>query len=77
LVAGHEIVGKILEKGSNVHKFKVGDIVGAGWRRNCCKKCKACSTGNNNLCQEADDDNNTPFPKFGGKFYLLISRICE
>ena len=31
VVPGHEIIGKVMEVGKNVSKFKKGDLVGVGW----------------------------------------------
>lgn len=49
VITGHEFVGRIVELGSNVEGFEVGQRVvpGAG---NWCGKCKWCQTGRLNLC---------------------------
>src|SRR5918996_38977 len=38
-VPGHEIVGKIVNVGDHVSKFKVGDIVGVGCMVDSCREC--------------------------------------
>ena len=50
LVPGHEIVGKVVETGSNVKKLQVGDRVGIGWQSGSCHECDFCESGFENLC---------------------------
>lgn len=51
LVPGHEIVGRVVETGPNVDKFKVGDLVGVGYFINSCKHCDACEDGEEQYCE--------------------------
>lgn len=53
LVAGHEIIGKVAAKGSNVENLKEGMTVGLGWHSGYCGHCHSCKTGDQNLCQNA------------------------
>ncbi len=55
LVPGHEIVGNVVAKGSNVTQLQLNQRVGIGWQRSSCMKCEWCQTGQENLClsQEA------------------------
>lgn len=50
LVPGHEVVGEVMEVGSEVSHLKVGDRVGVGWQRSSCLQCEDCLKGNENLC---------------------------
>ncbi|TYQ16808.1 UNVERIFIED_CONTAM: threonine dehydrogenase-like Zn-dependent dehydrogenase [Acetivibrio alkalicellulosi] len=54
-VIGHENVGNIVEKGKNVKDFNIGDRIVADILLPCetfgSKKCKNCSEGNTNLCE--------------------------
>ncbi len=50
LVPGHEIIGTVLEKGSEVHLLEKGSRVGIGWQRSACLNCTACKTGEDNFC---------------------------
>ena len=53
LVAGHEIIGKVAARGSNVHNLEDGMTVGLGWHSGYCGHCHSCKTGDQNLCQTA------------------------
>ena len=48
-VIGHEFVGRIVEVGSNVHDFKVGDLVSAEGHV-VCGHCRNCLAGRRHLC---------------------------
>ena len=49
-VPGHEVSGRISEKGENVTHLEVGQKVGLGWYSKSCRKCEQCLGGNQNLC---------------------------
>ncbi|KAJ1456484.1 chaperonin 10-like protein, partial [Pelagophyceae sp. CCMP2097] len=51
-VSGHEIVGKVIDKGP-LASLEVGDVVGVGWQAASCHACEYCTTGQENLCQDA------------------------
>ena len=51
LVVGHEFVGSIVEIGSNVRDFKIGDIV-SGEGHVVCGHCRNCMAGRRHLCAE-------------------------
>jgi hypothetical protein len=42
VVTGHEVIGKVVEVGSAVTQFKVGQRVGVGAQVGSCGECKAC-----------------------------------
>jgi propanol-preferring alcohol dehydrogenase len=50
VVPGHEIVGRVVEVGSSVTRFAVGDRAGAAWLHSTCGQCRWCLTGAENLC---------------------------
>jgi alcohol dehydrogenase, propanol-preferring len=50
LILGHEIAGRIVEKGSAVRDLEVGDRVGVPWIHWSCGECEFCREGNENLC---------------------------
>jgi threonine 3-dehydrogenase len=49
LVVGHEFVGEIVEIGSNVADFRVGDLV-SGEGHVVCGRCRHCMAGRRQLC---------------------------
>lgn len=52
VVPGHEIVGKVVQVGASVTKFKVGDIAGVGVFVDSCRTCNPCKTGLEQYCEE-------------------------
>jgi len=50
-VPGHEIVGKITRVGSDVTKFKVGDLAGVGCIVDSCGTCESCKQDLEQYCQ--------------------------
>lgn len=50
IVPGHEIVGEVTKVGSNVTKFKVGDIAGVGSMVGSCGSCDNCTQDLENYC---------------------------
>ncbi len=53
LVAGHQIVGSVVEVGEGVSGFGKGDKVGVPWLGDSCGKCEFCLKGLENLCDNA------------------------
>ena len=50
LILGHEIAGRVLEKGGEVRDLRIGDRVGVPWVQWTCGRCEFCREGNENLC---------------------------
>ena len=50
LILGHEIVGRVAEKGTEVSELHLGDRVGVAWLHWSCGECEYCREGNENLC---------------------------
>lgn len=50
-IPGHEIVGEVTGRGSQVKDLKIGDRVGVGWESRSCHTCEWCQSGNENLCE--------------------------
>ncbi len=53
LIPGHEIVGEVVAKGSQVTGFSIGDRVGVAWLGWTCQTCDFCLSGRENLCDQA------------------------
>ena len=52
IVPGHEIIGRVIEVGSEVRKFKVGDQVGVGCLVDSCRECEECKHGYEQYCSD-------------------------
>ncbi|MDQ0477266.1 zinc-dependent alcohol dehydrogenase family protein [Chryseobacterium sp. MDT2-18] len=52
VIPGHQIVGRVAEKGTAVTLFNQGDRVGVAWIFSACGVCEYCRTGNENLCAD-------------------------
>lgn len=50
LILGHEIVGRVAERGASVRDLAVDDQVGVPWLHWSCGECEFCREGNENLC---------------------------
>jgi len=51
-VPGHEIVGTVSAVGSGVTKFAPGDMVAVGTIVDSCRRCDACTDGEEQYCRE-------------------------
>ncbi len=51
MVPGHEIVGKVSQVGSQVTKFKIGDLAGVGCFVNSCGSCDSCKENLEQFCE--------------------------
>ncbi len=63
MIAGHEIIGEVIETGPNTTLHKVGDTVGLGWHSGYCNNCAYCNLGDHNFCSNT---KKTVFSQFGG-----------
>lgn len=51
MVPGHEIIGRVLEVGPEVTRFRAGDRVGVGCMVDSCRTCAACGKGWEQYCE--------------------------
>jgi len=64
---GHEIVGRVAKVGSDVRRFKEGDLAAVGCMVDSCRKCSACREGLEQFCEgPATFTYNSPDPHLGG-----------
>lgn len=52
MTPGHEIIGTVVETGTEVSSYRVGDIVGVGCMVDSCGDCTPCHEGDENYCLE-------------------------
>lgn len=70
VVPGHEILGRVIQMGPSVSKFKKGDLVGIGCIVDSCGHCEHCQDGNEQFCEEgATISFNSPDKHLGGMTY--------
>lgn len=50
-VPGHEIIGRVVRVGSDVTKFKVGDVAAVGCMVDSCRSCPSCRSGLEQYCE--------------------------
>lgn len=68
VVPGHEIVGRVIEVGSSVSSYKVGDVVGVGCLVDSCQTCSSCQQDLEQFCEEgATFTYNSPDKHLEGK----------
>ncbi len=65
-VPGHEIVGRVVAVGSQVDKFKVGDLAGVGCMVDSCGHCHSCAEGEEQYCENGFTGTYNG-PMFGGE----------
>jgi propanol-preferring alcohol dehydrogenase len=75
LIPGHEIIGTVLAKGTNVDRFALGDRVGVPWLGWSCGACPWCLSGRENLC---DGARYTGYQIDGGYAEMTVAdaRFC-
>src|SRR6185436_2254188 len=49
VVPGHQIVGRVEERGAKARRFEVGDRVGIAWLHRTCGRCSFCRSSHENL----------------------------
>ena len=75
LVLGHEIVGRVAERGFSAGRFAAGERVGVPWLGWTCGVCAYCRSGRENLCDRA---RFTGWQLDGGyaEFVVADERYC-
>jgi uncharacterized zinc-type alcohol dehydrogenase-like protein len=72
MVPGHEIVGRVIQVGSEVRKLQAGDSAGIGCMVDSCRECESCRQGLEQYCEQGatltynDRERGSKRPTFGG-----------
>jgi propanol-preferring alcohol dehydrogenase len=53
LIPGHQIVGRVMERGAGCRRFELGQRVGVPWLAWTCGQCRYCRLQKENLCDQA------------------------
>ncbi|HEX7096220.1 MAG TPA: zinc-dependent alcohol dehydrogenase family protein, partial [Acidimicrobiales bacterium] len=70
IVPGHQVVGRVRRLGDGVDGIAVGDRVGIAWIAGTCGRCRFCTTGRENLCEQA---TFTGWDRDGGYAELVVA----
>ena len=69
-VPGHEIVGRVVNVGNHVAKFKVGDLAAVGCMVDSCRECQYCKEDLEQYCEEGNTGTyNSPDKHLGTHTY--------
>lgn len=80
MVPGHEIVGRVVNVGSAVTKFKVGDLAGTGCMVDSCQHCENCKQDLEQYCLEGNTqtyngmERDGSSPTYGGYSNTIVVR---
>jgi alcohol dehydrogenase, propanol-preferring len=75
LVLGHEIVGRVVDRGPEASRFEVGQRIGVPWLGGTDETCRYCTQGRENLC---DQPTFTGYTVDGGyaEYTVADERYC-
>lgn len=79
MVPGHEIVGKVSAIGSQVKRFKPGDLAGIGCFVDSCRTCEPCKQGTEQFCENHlsvtynGTEQDTVTPTYGGYSSRIVA----
>ncbi|OIR01109.1 alcohol dehydrogenase [mine drainage metagenome] len=75
LIPGHEIVGSVVARGKDIERFAIGQRLGVPWLGHTCGHCRYCTSGRENLC---DDARFTGYTLNGGyaEYAVADQRYC-
>ncbi|WP_454685030.1 NAD(P)-dependent alcohol dehydrogenase [Ancylobacter moscoviensis] len=63
-IPGHEIIGRVIETGTDVTRYKAGDFVAVGCMVDSCQHCDQCRKGEEQLCREGQTGTYGGFDRF-------------
>jgi alcohol dehydrogenase (NADP+) len=67
IVPGHEIIGRVIEVGKDVTRFKTGDRVGVGCLVDSCHQCPSCEHGEEQYCASTPVFTYNSVDRFDGR----------
>lgn len=79
MVPGHEIVGRVVNVGAHVKKFKQGDLAAVGCMVDSCQVCENCKDGLEQYCLEGSTQTYNSMgrdgqPTYGGYSSAIVVR---
>jgi len=75
LIPGHQIVGEVTALGEGAARWSIGQMIGIPWLSGSCGCCRFCSSGRENLC---DDARYTGYQSDGGfaEYAVALEDYC-
>ena len=79
MVPGHEIVGRVSRVGSDVKKFKVGELAAIGCLVDSCRQCENCKEGLEQYCLNGSSptynglEQDKKTPTYGGYSKMIVA----
>lgn len=79
IVPGHEIIGRVIRVGSDVSRFKAGEVVGVGCLVDSCRHCSSCERDLEQYCEHgstltyAGKDRHDGTPTYGGYSKKMVA----
>ena len=79
MVPGHEIVGRVSRIGSDVKKFKVGELAAVGCLVDSCRQCENCKEGLEQYCLTGSSptynglEQDKKTPTYGGYSKMIVA----
>ncbi len=79
MVPGHELVGRVTKTGTEVSKFKPGDLAAVGCLVDSCRHCDNCAEGLEQYCQNGNSqtynsmEQDKKTPTYGGYSKLMVA----
>lgn len=78
MVPGHEIIGRVIKTGGQVHKIKVGELAGVGCLVDSCRECDNCRDGLEQYCLNGNSQTYNGYeqdkktPTYGGYSNTIV-----
>lgn len=80
IIPGHQIVGRVIARGSAVDGVRDGDRVGVAWLATACGSCRFCLAGRENLCVDSTFtgwDRDGGFAELATAHHQFVYRLPE
>jgi propanol-preferring alcohol dehydrogenase len=78
VILGHQVVGRVVERGTQVSQWRPGDRVGCGWIYSVCGQCQYCLSEREILCprfQATGRDHNGGYAQYMAAPANFVFRI--
>jgi propanol-preferring alcohol dehydrogenase len=80
VILGHQVVGRVVELGTQVSQWRLGDRVGCAWIYSACGQCQYCQSERENLCphfQATGRDHDGGYAQYMAAPAAFVFRIPD